>query len=195
MTKVNSLRETRVSDDLKDHVLSAIQRAQEPISANEIFSALNENQRTMAYYTIQRALAELNRDGLVLARIELPVERVVRSGEQKGSYRPARLYWATGAFVPTRTLHEAIPGIRTMSQATLIAMSAGEKRRSKIRPAKASKKQTGTENKARPAKAPKMQTGNRIDRLEARIDRLENVIAARISKLEKDIASLVDAIN
>lgn len=194
MTKVNSLRETRVSDDLKNHVLSAIQRAQEPISANEIFSALNENQKTMAYYTIQRALAELNRDGLVLARIELPVERAVRSGEPKGSYRPARLYWATGAFVPTRTLHEAIPGIRTMSQATLLAMG-GEKRRSKIRPAKASKKQTGTENKVRPAKAQKMQTGNRIDRLEARIDRLENVIAARISKLEKDIASLVDAIN
>jgi len=171
-------REIRVSDELKNQILSALLTAAEPATNDEIITKMRMDGVEFSPYMVKRGLFELARDGMIGARSESRTERGVRSPRgipAQGVH--SLLYWP-GAMVPERVSPEVIEGVRLRAGRSLNNGGAASKaaRSKKKRPAKALQMQTGTLSNERPAKAPAVQTGNRIERLESRIVKLEKTI-------------------
>jgi len=178
-------RETRVSDELKHQILSALLTATEPATNDEIIVKMRMDGVQLSPYMVKRGLFELARDGMIGARSESRAERAVRSPRGvPAPGLPNLLYWL-GVGVPERTSPEVIEGVRLSAGRSLTKGGAAGKaaRSKKKRPAKAPEMQTGTISNERPAKAPAVQTGNRIERLEARITELEKTIVILLKAL------------
>ena len=170
-----------IGRDTKDKLLAMIERnIIEPVSANEIFLAQRKGLRK-AYSTVSRALVELVAEGSLIARPELPSERV--PNRRRGN--APMMFWPTskGKTVPVRKTDMQFPGVHRAAT-TGIATRSRTKPKFRRRPAIDSSVQTGRADTVtrRPAIDLSMQTGNRIERLEKRVAELESVIA-RLGKI------------
>jgi hypothetical protein len=107
---------TKSGNDFNDIVYLALDSSSQPLTVKELSIMLTREFGRGYHDTYVRlAVNELQRAGKVFSRTETQEERVVRAGGAKVRALAATLYSAQNP-VPTRTLTEAVPGVRLVDE-------------------------------------------------------------------------------
>jgi hypothetical protein len=182
----NNYTPTRSGKEFNDIVLLAIDSSSQPLTAKELCAMLTrEFGRGYHDSSVRTALNELVEQGKVFSRSETREERTVRAGGAKVRALAATLY-STNSVVPTRTLTEAVPGIRLVDESG-IPWSKTQKPTSRPRPwsKKKSQRDAVEFTETTPAVSAGMETNEMIDYL------IGKIVAEKTAEIQKELDSAI----
>jgi hypothetical protein len=162
-----------------DIVYLAIDSSSQPLTAKELGVMLSrEFGRDYNDSYIRLALNELTHEGKVFSRVETHDERSIRAGGQKVRAMAATLYSAVNP-VPTRTLTEAVPGVR-LNDESGIPWSKTKKPISRPR-----QRDVVEFTETTPAVSAGMETNEMIDYL------IGKIVAEKTAEIQKELDSAI----
>lgn len=176
----------RSGKDFNDIVFLAIDSSSQPLTAKELGVMLSrEFGRDYNDSYVRLALNELIHEGKVFSRVETRDERGMRAGGQKVRALAASLYSTTNP-VPTRTLTEAVPGVRLVDESG-VPWSKTPKPASRTRPWSRKKRQRDEVElvDVTPVDSVGMETNEMIDYL------IGKIVAEKTAEIQKELDSAI----